>query len=115
MCYLVRQQHASPEPAGTPPLTGGDGARHRWVGAAAAIGIAGVALAAALVAPPATAPSLDSVTRAAPAPVATPASTRADIVPAAASTTQRSLPADDDVPTVTGSTKAGYGGCSHGL
>jgi hypothetical protein len=114
MCYLVRQQQAEAAPGGSVEPPGFGSVRPRWVGAAAAMLIGGLAVAAALVTTPSQAPQVQSAREAgAPLPVAT----RSTPLPAAAGgVEQTALPMDDGVPgSSTEMVKAGAGGCSHGL
>lgn len=110
MCYLVRQQQTATEhgvATGSPPL---DRVRSRWVGAGTAALVGSVALAAALVTPPAAAPVVQ--VKAEPA-TAAPVASKSDLVPGSGSAERSSLPADDGVPGEV--VKAKYGGCSHGM
>lgn len=110
MCYLLRQQQPGAERGAAAPSSPGlDRLRPRWVGGAAAMLVAGLAV-AALVAPTPTAPGND---KDAAAPVARLSTTAA--APAGPVVEQRSLPVDDDVPTAPATMKAGIGHCHEGL
>jgi hypothetical protein len=122
MCYLVRQHHAGAVENGDAPLPPSlDRLRPRWIGAAAAALVAGVAV-AALVAPASTSPVLNTKDAAAPA---VPLASKLETVPTAAvsQTTaktsspldQSSTPLDDGVPSPAEMAKAGMGHCEHGL
>lgn len=108
MCYMVRQQQAAAEPGGAPVPSIIDRVRTRWVAAAGAALVGGFALAAFV--EPSSTPALAEPAQA------------AAVIPAAATSTgttgappsQATAP-DDDVPTVTGSSKAGMGNCHQGL
>ena len=109
MCYLVRHQQAEAGRASpvTPPSF--DGLSPRWIGAAAATLIGGLAL-AAFVAPSST-PLLSAKEPAAPAPI----TARAAPMPLVPVVEQGSAGADDGVPTSSDVVKAGIGPCHHGM
>jgi hypothetical protein len=110
MCYLVRQQQ--PEAAeGTgltvPPAL--DRLRSRWVGAAAATLVGGLALAAVLSGPQSSPPQAMAREGAiVPARMGSPAQP-------ANTGTERALAPDDGVPTTPDTARAGAGPCHHGL
>jgi hypothetical protein len=112
MCYLVREQQAAAAESGAAPIPPSfDGLRPRWVGAAGAVLVGGLAL-AALVAPTSTSRLAELKMSGAPMPIAA----RADKLPTAAGASQTSLPMDDGVPTAASETpKAGLGNCHHGM
>ncbi|HXD43227.1 MAG TPA: hypothetical protein VN649_21870 [Ramlibacter sp.] len=110
MCYLIRQTQSETERGGSVPSPGLDRLRSRWIGAAAALLVGGVAV-AALVGGPATPPAQtkDSAS-------AAPVVSRTAAVPTAAGVEQVSLPADDGVPTSSSDVvKAGLGHCHHDM
>lgn len=112
MCYLVREQQAGAAEGAAPLPPAIDRLRARWVGAAGAALIGGLALAALVTPSTSTAPLLSAKDSGAPAPVAS----RSVSVPAAGGAQQTSLPMDDGVPTATSDTpKSGFGNCHHGL
>ena len=109
MCYLVRQHQAEAgrdNPA-TPPSF--NGLRPRWIGAAVATLVGGMALAAFVV--PSSTPRVSAKEVAAPAPIAA----RAAPVPVAAAVQPWSAPMDDGVPSAPDVVKAGIGPCQHDL
>lgn len=95
MCYLVRQQQPEGERSGATLPPSLDRLKPRWIGAAAAALIAGLAVAAAMVVSPSSPPLSQAKVPAAPAPVAS----RTKTVPAAAFVEQNWAPGDDGVPT----------------
>jgi hypothetical protein len=109
MCYLARQHQAEAgrDSPVTPPSF--NGLRPRWIGAAAATLVGGLAL-AAFVAPSST-PRLDVKEPAAPAPIVA----RTTPVPLVPVVEQGSAPLDDGVPTSSDVAKAGADPCHHGL
>ena len=111
MCYLVRQlptEGPVPEGVGAPPL---ESLRPRWAGAAAAMLVAGVALAATLVSPNA---GPDRVVARDPGAAAPVAQRSADLT-AGGRIEKTALRVDDDVPTAVGPNRAGLGHCHQGL
>jgi hypothetical protein len=108
MCYLVRQHQAEAgrESPATPPSFN---VRPRWIGAAAATLVGGLALAAFVA--PSSAPLLSAREAAAPAPIVA----RTTPVPVAAVVEQVSTGVDDGVPTSSDVVKAGTGPCHHDL
>ena len=107
MCYQLRHQ-AAPRPAPEESAPSGfDRLRPRWIGAAAATLVGGLALAAFVAPSPSSAPTLDTRDNA----VTTPVAARAAQSPGGAGTEQRSLPADDGVPTGGEMQRAGIGHC----
>ena len=116
MCYLVRQQQASAESV-LPPLPAGTQPPRRWVGAGALL-VAGLALAAWLVptaTPPAAAVQPQAAAVTAPVASAEPVAGGLQQVRATGAAERNALPVDDDVPSAPLASKAGYGGCHHGL
>jgi hypothetical protein len=105
MCHLVREPFVSTEPGRveTPPKV--TLPRQRWLVAGAAL--AGSIAMAALVSP-AQAPEVPKAA----APVATAARSAE---PAGGAIARTALPADDDVPTASGATKARTGYCHEGM
>lgn len=107
MCYQLRHQ-ATPGPAREEGASPGiDRLRPRWIGAAAATLVGGLALAAFVAPSPSSAPTLDTRDNAATTPVAA----RSAQSPGEAGTMQRSAPVDDGVPTGGEMQKAGIGHC----
>ena len=108
MCYLVRQHQAEAgrESSATPPSFN---VRPRWIGAAAATLVGGLAL-AAFVAPSST-PLVSAKEAAGPAPIAAKAAP-APMVPVVERT---SIGVDDGVPSSADVVKAGSGPCHHDL
>lgn len=107
MCYLARHHIAAPEDdAATSTTTQTPSVRPRWVGAAAAVIVSGVAL-AALLAPAVPKASAEQA----------PAGSQpvASSVPATPVAERSGLAPDDGVPTSTGTTKAALGHCDHGM
>jgi hypothetical protein len=119
MCYLVRHQQpeAKLNPAETPPKIGS--VRPRWIGAAAAMLIGGLAVAAALVSQPSAPPSVKSQDLAATAPLNSSSVRLSSFESASRQSSQVVLPTalapDDDVPAASDVAKAGLGHCEHGL
>lgn len=108
MCYLARQHHRAPleDIERTPPSTIPQ-VRPRWVGAAVATIVGGVALAAFL-APPVPPASADEASTGAPPVIA-----KDSLTPTAE---RLSLPADDGVPAAAPEVAMAAGReCSHGL
>jgi hypothetical protein len=110
MCYLVRQQQAGAEHGSALPPGSGNSIRPRWVGAATAALVGGLAL-AALVAPTSMAPQLEAKPATA-APVAARAMGAAPTIPVLE---QTSTSLDDGVPGAAEVAKSGAGNCHHGL
>ena len=109
MCYLVRHQQAEAgrgSPA-TPPSF--DGLRPRWIGAAAATLVGGLALAAFVV--PSSTPLLTAQEAAGPAPIVA----KTEPVPLVPVVEPSSVQVDDGVPASSEMAKAGSGLCHHGL
>lgn len=115
MCYLLRATQADAKLSGTTLPQGPERLRARWVGAAALTVVGGLAVAAALIGPPA-APEFTSA-REIGAPTSLPAGAveKSTAVPVAAGVEQTSLPMDDGVPTAFNDRKAAAGDCHHGL
>ncbi len=119
MCYLVRQQQpeAKLDPTETPPKIGS--VRPRWIGAAAATLIGGLAVAAVLVAQPSAPPPLKSQDLAATAPLSSSSVQLSSFESASQQSSQVVLPTalapDDGVPPASDVAKAGFGHCEHGL
>ena len=109
MCYLVRHQQAEAgrESSATPPSF--NGLRPRWIGAAAATLVGGLAL-AAFVAPSST-PRLTAKEAAGPAPI----TAKMSPVPLVPVVEQGPAGVDDGVPTSSDVAKAGSGPCHHGM
>jgi len=111
MCYLVRHHQAGAAEGGTAPQPPSlDRVRPRWIGAAAAALIGGLAVAAIVTPTSTSAPVRD--TQAA-APIATSAAVAVPV--AAVVEPGSSVPADDGVPTSSDVAKSGMGECHHGL
>jgi hypothetical protein len=110
MCYRIRQQQTEAQPSGTTPPLNLERLRPRWIAAAGAAMIAGLAV-AALVVPPSSPQLVDVKEAGAPAPVAMVTTA----VPVAAGTPEGSLPADDGVPSASDVAKSDLGHCHHGL
>ena len=108
MCYLVRQHQAEAgrESSATPPSFN---VRPRWIGAAAATLVGGLAL-AAFVAPSST-PLVSAKEAAGPAPITAKAAA-APLVPVVE---RASIGVDDGVPSSADVVKAGSGPCHHDL
>ena len=108
MCYLQREQDASPEPEGARVPPRNAASRPRWAAAAGMALIASLAAAALVASPPARAPE--------------PVKQATGLVPIATQTRTPSgtvdrmaLPGDDDVPTSTGASNARVGHCHESL
>jgi hypothetical protein len=110
MCYLIREARSEPERGAAAPLPSLHSPRPRWIGAAAATLIGGLAV-AALVGPPSAPPPAKAEQAAGPAPVVE----RTSTVPLTAVVEQRSAAVDDGVPTPSDVVKAGMGECGHGM
>ena len=110
MCYLVRQQQAGAEHGSTLPPGVVDRIRPRWVGAAAAALVGGLAL-AAFVAPPSTPPQQEAK----PGTVAPVAARTMGAAPTTPVLEQTSTSLDDGVPAASDVAKSGAGNCHHGL
>jgi len=110
MCHLIRDAQ---EPAGEPGKSGvpspGDRLRPRWIGAAAAVLLTGVAVAALLAPQPATSPDHETRTVAAAVP------RDADAIATAAASFVEMRPAlvDDEIPTAAAD-KSAADSCHHG-
>ena len=109
MCYLVRQNATEAEHGALSPPPGSERMRSRWAGAAAATLIGGLALAGLFSPAPTAPPSVPEQLAAAPV------ATRTGAVSERLVIEQTALPAGDDVPTAPDATRAGIGGCHHGL
>jgi hypothetical protein len=103
MCYLVRQQQAEAAGGVTAPASDTPGLRPRWIGAAAATLVGGLALATVFVAP------LPERQEAAAAVTPTPVAAQ-PVVPVVE---QGKVALDDGVPTAPDVIKVGN--CHHGL
>jgi hypothetical protein len=110
MCYRVRQQQAGTELGATPPVSGFDRQRARWVGAVGATLVGGLALGAALTVSPSAAPTLSAQQAGAAAPIAT----RTTSVPVGGGV-EVGAGVDDGVPSSSDTAKASIGNCHHGL
>lgn len=106
MCYLARHQQAPLEEDAAAKTTQTPSVRPRWIGAAVAALVGGVALAAFL-APAVPRASADEAT-------AGPQQAAVSAVSAAPVAERSSLSPDDGVPT-SDVAKAGSGSCHHGL
>ena len=103
MCYGMRAEPAEPGREGaSQPSSGLERLRPRLAGAAAAVLVAGFAV-AALVTPAPTQVAVRAVPRAAP------------VAPTAPVVEQSSVGQDDGVPTALNETKRAGGDCHHGL
>jgi hypothetical protein len=107
MCYLARHQQAPLEEDAATTTTHTPSARPRWIGAAVATIVGGLALAAVLA--PAVPPA--SADEASVGPVQ-PAVSNVSAAPVAE---RSSISPDDGVPTTTDVAKAGDSSCHHGL
>jgi hypothetical protein len=110
MCYVVRQQQAGSEPSAAGQPGSRDRMQPRWVGALAAVLVAGLAV-AALVAPASVSPVPALQGLAAPAPTLT---TKA-APPVTPVVEQEASGLDDGVPSAPDTFKAGSGQCPHAL
>jgi hypothetical protein len=109
MCYMVRHTRAATEIGDSVPGSEPGRLRPRLVGAVAAMLFGGLAL-AAFVSPSRTQPVSNVSAPAAQLPLASAANT-SGVVPV--SVEQRSLPADDDVPSSSNLAQSGVGPCDH--
>ena len=110
MCYLLREPDASLQSSETAPARPGPSVRPRWVAAAGMALAATVAVAALVTTPPAQAPQ--------PVKQATglvPVANRTTVALPTSDVQRTALPADDDVPTSSGTMRAGIGHCHEGL
>jgi hypothetical protein len=110
MCYVVRQQQAGSETSAAAQPGGRDRIQPRWVGALAAVLVAGLAV-AALLAPASVNPVPAVEALGAPAPVAT----MNPALPATPVVDQAVSGLDDGVPSAPDTFKAGSGACPHAL
>lgn len=110
MCYLVRQQQAETAANGTAAEDGMRASRPRWAGAAAAMLVAGLAL-AALVLPAGQRDMREGVAAAVPTALVV----KAVDGHAGATTVRTMLPVDDGVPTAPDRGAAAASPCQHGL
>lgn len=108
MCYMLRQQQAAAEPGGVTVPPRMDSVRPRWVAAAGAALIGGLAL-AAFVQPSSTSTLPEPAQAAALLPVAAKSTGSTGAPPT------EGLAPDDGVPTASTSPKSGMGHCHQGL
>lgn len=108
MCTLVREQQAAPERGGA--ATPSASVRPRWAGAAVAMLVGGLAVAALVVPSPQPAEVKASAT----VPTA-PVVSKSEGVPLTPVVEQRSSMMDDGVPGAPEMAKAQVGNCQHGM